>query len=172
MPHPLDAALSFQDLKMFLIKVGFGLLVLCYALVGKLELIGAMAGYVLFTGNIYLLAYVAKLVFVLVSENSGRANSKKGKGFLGLLVFCKFSFLASALFGLIVVFKIPGLPLFMGSLVSLFSVSGYLALRYLEYLTKVKKEKNSQTSSAGSKSAVQESRPSYDILLKTTIRDS
>ena len=133
--NPLDQALSFEDLKRFLIKVGLAVLAISYFAGSQLEMIGAMGGYVLFTVNIYFLAYLAKLVFTLISNTSEAGSNPKGKsGVVGLMIVAKFVFLAVALYSMIVVFKLPGLPIFLGSLVSVFSISLYLAVRYMEFL--------------------------------------
>lgn len=137
--HPIDKALSFPHFKMFLIKVGLCLLGASYFLIEKKEVIAVVGGYVLLSVNIYVLAYLAKLVFTIVAQPA-EGETKHNPALLGMAVVFKFCFLAGSLYGMIIVFHLSEVAIFVGSIVALISISGYLSVKYLEHLASLKLE--------------------------------
>ena len=138
--HPVDRAIRLKEFKAFLIKTGLALALAAYVFVDKNETIGAISGFALFSGNIYLLAVISRLVFTIIAKGDN-TKPKNNSGLIGFLIFFKFSFLALALYLLIVTFKISGIAIFVGSLISVFSISAYLSIKYMEYLAKLKIER-------------------------------
>jgi hypothetical protein len=169
--HPIDQALSFPAFKSFLFKVGLTLAVIAFLLVSKPEVVAALGGYALFSGNIYLLAYLAKLVFTIVGTGT-TGKARNNSGLIGLIVIFKFTFLAVSLYLMIVTFELSGIAIFIGSLVSVFSISAYLSVKYMEYLAGLKVEQAEATNSAVAKEVlnpqVGDGSSSYGLLVPTT----
>ncbi len=118
------------DKKTYLVlAVGLGVLL---AIATKLESstsAGLVSGYVLFSANF---AILAKIYASLVDIMRGGVASPKLKAGIMLGSALKFVGLIAALYVLIILWKLPGLFIAIGSLISLFLLTVLLLVSYLK----------------------------------------
>lgn len=113
----------------FVLGLGLAVLLLCCTKLERDAGVALLSGYTLFSVNFLLLTKIyAGLVGVM---RTGESSAKLKTGLLiGSAI--KFLGLIAALYALIVLWKLPGLFIAVGSLVSLFLLTTLLLLSYLK----------------------------------------
>lgn len=113
----------------FVLGLGLAVLLLCCMKLERDAGVALLSGYTLFSVNFLLLTKIyAGLVGVM---RTGESSAKLKTGLLiGSAI--KFLGLIAALYALIVLWKLPGLFIAVGSLVSLFLLTTLLLLSYLK----------------------------------------
>ena len=130
----LKHVLSIEKFTRFVVMSGLLVLGVGYAFLETPELKALMAGYVLFATNVWVLSYLAGLVFNVVS-GSDKQTQNGTKNFAMVLGAAKTLFLFVALYVLIGLLQLSGLYLFIGSLTALVLVSSWLSVTYLKFLS-------------------------------------
>lgn len=104
-----------------------------YALLASKEFGALLGGYILFSLNVLIISYLAMLIFKVMAakgESMTRATMLVAIGLGG----SKFLLLAGSLYVMMVVYQLPGMMVFVGSMLALVFICGYFVVHYLQYL--------------------------------------
>ena len=130
----LENVLSIKKFTQFIVRAGAVIAIAAWALLPKDQVIALMAGFILFSSNVWVLTYLAGLIFNVIG-GSEKETKKGTKNFALLLGLAKFSMLFICLFLLIGVLEVSGLFIFIGSLAALVLISVWLSASYLKFLS-------------------------------------
>ena len=116
------------------IFVGVSLTSLCYLAAGELAARAILAGYMLFSLDVMIMAYIGHLVIqVITSKSEANKRVRNTILFLGLI---KLLFVFGALYYFLCEVKYPASFLFIGCLVSLIWTIAILSYEYAKHLKK------------------------------------
>ena len=131
----LDHVLRFGEFTL-MIAVAFALVGIgSYAFLPPDQMKGVLGGFALFSANVWILAYLAKLIFQVIAVSNSTVQ-RSTIGFALGLGMIKFILLAVALYVMIVTFKLSGLMVFLGSMIALVFLCSYFVVTYLKFLGK------------------------------------
>lgn len=111
------------------LTLGLMFLLLCAIKIERVNAYGLLSGYVLFSINFLLLTKIYGALVLSMKTGQKSARLKTGL-LLGSAI--KFVGLIAALFALIVLWDLPGLYIAVGSLLSLFLLTGLLLSSYVK----------------------------------------
>ena len=137
----LKHVLSIKRFARFIVLAAIVVMAIAGAFLDQQQILAVLAGYSLFAANVWVLAYLAGLVFNIMSGASSQTPTKS-QGFVLMLAASKMMFLFFALYVFIGVLKLSGLYIFVGSLTALVLLSTWMSITYLKFLSNSAMKKN------------------------------
>lgn len=92
-------------------------------------------GYLLCAANFLAMAYLLGLILNIYTGIEDKESEQTSKGFVMALGVTKTALLFVSLFVLLYIYRLSGLHLFYGSLSASVLLSGWVTVRYLQYLS-------------------------------------